>query len=170
MMKKLRHWFCLFVLVVPLLIAACGSAESSMVQQTVENMAKATEGGLNRHSLAEAEKYFATVEEGGNAAGLQETQQALRQFAASLTGRERIQFHSFDVQSVEVHEDGGLARVTYRLHFSILRDSLVIYGAVVTQDLALVKTPRGWRISGGDAPQLSEVTGQWPPPGMQSSL
>jgi predicted small secreted protein len=165
-----RHcWLVLIVLMAPFLLAGCGSTDQGAVQQTVETVAKATESGLNRRSLAEAEKYFATVEEGGNAAGLQETQQALHQFAASLTSRERIQFHSFDVKSVEVHEGGGLARVTYQLHFSILRDSLVIYGAVVTQDLAMIKTPRGWRISGGDTPQLSEVTGQWPPPGTQSS-
>jgi hypothetical protein len=134
----------------------------------VENVAKASEEGLNRRSLAEVEKYFATTEEGANEAGLQETQQALRQFAASLTSRERIQFHSFDVADVAVHEDGGLARVTYRLHVSILRDSIVIFGAVVTQDLALIKRPRGWRIS-GDTARLSEVTGQWPPPGAQNS-
>ena len=158
------------VLIVPLLVAAgCGSGGQGAIQRTVENVAKAVEAGLHSRSLTEVEKYFATAEEGDNEASLQETQQALRQFAASLTSQERIQFHRFDVESIEVHEDGGLARVTYRLHFSILRDSLVIYGAMMTQDLALVKTMRGWRISGGYSPQLSEVTGQWPPRGAQGS-
>lgn len=168
-MKKRWLWLRLLVLLVPLLLAGCGSAEPGAVQRMVESVAKASEEGLNRRNLAEVEKYFATVEEGGNEAGLQETQQALRQFAASLTASDRIQFHSFNVESVEVHEDGGLARATYRLHLSVIRDSIVIFGAVVTQDLALVRTPRGWRISGGDTPQLSEVTGQWPPRGAQSS-
>ena len=163
-----RFWLVLIVMVAPLLLAGCGSADQGAVQRTVENVVKATEAGLNRRSLAEVEQYFATAQEGANQAGLQETQQALRQFAASLTSRERIQFHSFDVEGVEVHEDGGLARVTYRLHFSILRDSTVIYGAVMMQDLALVKSPRGWRISGGDTPQLSQVTGQWPPRSVQT--
>jgi hypothetical protein len=167
-MKQRWIWFRLLVLLVPLLLAGCGSAEPGAVQRMVENVAKATEEGLNRRSLAEVDKYFATVEEGGNEAGLQETQQALRQFAASLTASDRIQFHSFDVTDVAVHESGGLARATYRLHLSVIRDSTVIFGVVVVQDLALIKTPRGWRISGGDTPQLSEVTGQWPPRGIQA--
>ncbi|MFO7539151.1 MAG: hypothetical protein R6X32_14010 [Chloroflexota bacterium] len=50
-----------------------------------------------------------------------------------------------------------------RLHFSVVRGNTAIYSAQATQNLALLKTVRGWRISGGDTPQLEDVTGVWPP-------
>ncbi len=53
--------------------------------------------------------------------------------------------------------------MAYRLHLSVLHNGQVIFGANVTQNLALLRTPRGWRISGGDAPQLEDVRGGWPP-------
>jgi len=53
--------------------------------------------------------------------------------------------------------------VTYRLHFSVIRDGQAIFGADATQNIALLKTQRGWRISGGDVPQLEQVIGNWPP-------
>lgn len=58
----------------------------------------------------------------------------------------------------------GLAKVTYRLHVSVMRGGQAIFGANATQDIALLKTPRGWRISGGAAPRLEDMTGTWPPP------
>jgi len=63
---------------------------------------------------------------------------------------------------VAFHEDAGLAKVTYRLHFSVVRSGVAVFGAKPTQNLALLKTPRGWRISGGDTPQLEDVMGAWP--------
>lgn len=82
---------------------------------------------------------------------------------AALPNTNAVQFHSFDVQAVEVHEEAGLAKVAYRLHFSVIRSGQAIYGAKATQDIALLKTPRGWRLSGGDEPQLEDVVGSWPP-------
>jgi hypothetical protein len=161
-------WLSLSVWAAALLLAGCGGSNQA-VRSTVERTAQAAEAGLNRRNLQEVERYFATKEEGANEAGIKETLEALAGFAASLTGSDRVQFHRFDVTDVSVHESDGLARVTYRLHLSVIRDSIVIFGAVVNQDLALVRTPRGWHISGGDTPQLSEVTGQWPPRSVQIS-
>ncbi|MBI3942593.1 MAG: nuclear transport factor 2 family protein [Chloroflexi bacterium] len=144
---------------VSFLLIACNSSEST-VRKTVEDLAQTVETGLNRHDLRAAEPFFATAAEGANPDGLRATWEALQQFDAGLGGGDQVQFHSFQVQSAVVHEDARLARVTYRLHFSVIRGGQVIYGAEVVQDLALLKTPRGWRISGGDQPQLSSVIGQ----------
>lgn len=151
-----------------LLLAACSNADS-VVRRTVEDAAKAVEGSFDLRSLDDVEPFFTTTSEGANEAGLEETWGALQRFADSLPSSDRVQFHSFEVQNVEVHEEAKLAKVTYRLHLSVLRGSEVMFGVVVTQNLALLNTPRGWRISGGDTPQLSEITGQWPPLGSQSS-
>lgn len=164
-----KPWICftLLMLVMAMLLAGCGGSNRN-VRSTAERLAQATEAGLNRRNLQEVERYFATPAEGANTAGIKETQAALRGFAASLTGRDRVQFHSFNVTDISVHESDGLARVSYRLHLSVIRNSTVIFGAVVDQNLALVRTARGWRISGGDTPQLSEVTGQWPARSVQA--
>lgn len=146
-----------------LLWATCGDNSTATVRKTIEDAAKAVESGLNNRNLDKVEGFFATAAEGANPAGLEETWGALQRFMAGLTSSDRVQFHSFAVKEVTVHESGGLARATYRMHLSVLRGSEVIFGFVAVQDLALSKTPRGWRISGGDTPQLSEVVGQWPP-------
>lgn len=148
-----------------LLLGACSTRSEAAVRQTVEEAAQTVEKGLNRHSLDRVQPYFATAAEGANAAGLAETWGALQTFAASLIPSDRVQFHSFDVEEVIVHEQGNLARASYRLHMSVLRDSQVVFGLVATQNLALTRTGRTWRISGGDQAQLSEVVGQWPLPG-----
>ncbi len=144
------------------LFAACDRSEFT-VRTTVENAASAAEAGFARGDITGVQPFFATTADGANQAGLDETWGALQSFAASLDNSSRVQFHSFDVLETRVHEGGGLAAVTYRLHMSVLRNGEVAFGAVVTQNLALLKIPRGWLISGGDEPQLSEVQGQWPP-------
>jgi len=53
--------------------------------------------------------------------------------------------------------------VTYRLHFSIVQNGQAVVSAKATRDIALFKTVRGWSISGGDAVQREDVTGNWPP-------
>ncbi len=118
---------------------------------------------LNRRRPDALDVYFATEAEGAQPAGLAETQQAYKDFINQLPTNSSVQFHSFDITGVEVYEDGGLARVSYRLHFSVVRGSTAVFSAKATQNLALLKTPRGWRISGGDAPQLEDVVGIWPP-------
>ncbi|GIV80278.1 MAG: hypothetical protein KatS3mg050_4805 [Litorilinea sp.] len=161
-MRKRWLWISLMVIVVPLWLTACSNNERA-VRQTVEELADAVQSGLNRRNLNAVEPFFATPDEGANAAGLGETWEALQTFADQLGSSDQVQFHSFDVESVAVHEENKLARVTYRLHFSVVRNGLPIYSAVVTQNLALIRTSRGWRISGGDVPRLDDVTGQWPP-------
>lgn len=144
-------------------LGACrGTADN--VEQTVRQAAEAAKTGLSAGDLSAVEEYFATQSEGANADGLSLTIGALRNAASQLPSGAEVQFHSVDVQSVEVHDERGVARATYRVHFSLLRANILVYGAVVTGDLALMKTPRGWRISGGDAPQMSEAKGIWPPP------
>lgn len=140
-----------------------GGGEEQAVRGLVEEVQTAALAGLNRRSANALDDYFATVTEGAQAAGLTQTQQAYQEFVTGLTGNDSVQFHSFDIQTVEVHEEANLAKVTYRLHFSVLRNGQVIFGAKATQDLALLKTPRGWRISGGDVAQLEDVIGTWPP-------
>jgi hypothetical protein len=148
-----------------LFLSACGAGGSSdsAVRKTVEDALKAAETGLNNHNVNGVDPFFATAAEGANADGLGQTRDALSAFAASLSGSDQVQFHDFAIQNVEVHDSAGLAKVTYQLHLSVVRSgSQLAFGATVTQDLALLRTPRGWRISGGDQPQLSDVKGQWP--------
>jgi hypothetical protein len=159
-MKKLFGFGVLVALVIGLTWLFQGD-EDQAVRRLVEEIQATALTGLNRHSANVLDEYFATVAEGAQAAGLSQTQQAYQDFVAGLTSNDSVQFHSFDIQTVEVHEEAGLAKVTYRLHLSVIRNGVVIFGAKTTQDLALLKTPRGWRISGGDAAQFEDVIGTW---------
>ncbi len=140
-----------------------GGRSERAVQRTVEELAQAVESGLNRRDLNAVEPFFATEAEGAIPSGLGMTRDALRTFATQLTRSDQVQFHSFQVQDVRVHERDGLADVTYRLHFSVVRGGGVIFGGVAVQNVALLRTPRGWRVMGGDQPQLTDVVGKWPP-------
>ena len=137
-------------------------AEAQAVRGVIQDVQAAALRGLNQRQPDALDDYFATQAEGAVSSGLAETQQAYKTFVAQLPGDNAVQFHSFDILAIEVHEDAGLAKVTYRLHFSVLRDGQAIFGGRATQDVALRKTPRGWRISGGDTPQLESVIGKWP--------
>lgn len=138
-------------------------AEERAVRRIIDEFQTEALAGLNSRNPDALNEYFATETEGAQAAGLAETQQVYKDFVAQLTNNSLVQFHSFDIQALEVHEDAGLAKVTYRLHFSVIRNGQAIFSAKATQNIALIKTPRGWRISGGDAGQLEDVTGNWPP-------
>lgn len=138
-------------------------AEERAVRRVLDEIQNAALPGVNSHDPKALDAYFATEAEGAQAAGLAETQQAYKDFVGQMPYDSLIQFHSFDIQALEVHEDAGLARVTYRLHFSVVRNGQAIFSAKATQNIALLKTPRGWRIMGGDAAQLADVTGNWPP-------
>lgn len=146
-----------------LLVFGLRTTPEGDIRKTVEAAASLIEDGVNRRDLSAVEAYFARPTEGANLAGLGQTIGQLRSFTTHLNDGDQMQVHSFQIQSVAVHDSGGLARATYRLHFSVIRGGTAIFTAVATQDLALLKTPRGWRISGGDQPQLSDVSGQWPP-------
>lgn len=162
----MRRWWWIWAgLAASGLLLALGlrTTPESDVRKTVKAVASIVEPGVNRRDLGAVEPFFATPAEGANLAGLGQTIGQLRSFTTHLNSGDQIQVHSFQVQSVAVHASDGLARATYRLHFSVIHGGAAVYTAVVTQDLALLKTPRGWRISGGDQPQLSDVSGQWPP-------
>jgi len=146
-----------------LLVFGLRGALERAVRTTVQEAASATEAGVNRRDLSAVEPFFATPAEGANLVGLGQTIGQLRTFTTHLDAGDQLQVHSFQIQSVAVHKSGGLARATYRLHFSVERGGAAVYTAVVSQNLALLNTPRGWRISGGDQPQLSDVVGAWPP-------
>jgi len=154
-------WAGLVLSGVLLALAVRGTPEGD-VRTLVQEAANATEAGVNRRDLSAVERFFVTPAEGANLAGLGQTIGQLRMFTTHLSPSDQVQVHSFQIQSVAVHESGGLARATYRLHFSLVRGGATVYTAVMTQNLALLKTPRGWRISGGDQPQLSDVVGTWP--------
>lgn len=139
-------------------------AQERAVRRVLDEVQTAALGGLNRRNASALDAYFATVAEGAQAAGLVETQQAYKDVVAQLPGNNAVQFHTFDITALEVHEEAGLANVTYRLHFSVIRGAQAIFSAKATQTIALLQTPRGWRIMGGDVPELEDVTGAWPPP------
>ncbi|HEX9439151.1 MAG TPA: hypothetical protein VF909_05695 [Roseiflexaceae bacterium] len=155
-------WAGLALSAVLVALALRGTPEGD-VRTIVQEASSATEAGVNRRDLSAVEPFFATPAEGANLAGLGQTIGQLRMFTTHLSPSDQVQVHSFQIQSVAVHESGGLARATYRLHVSVVRGGAAVYTAVMTQNLALLKTPRGWRISGGDQPQLSDVVGAWPP-------
>ena len=162
-MKRITGFGVLVVLVVGAAWLTQRGAEERAVRRVIEEVQSAALSGLNQRHPDALDEYFATEAEGAQAAGLTETQQAYKDFVSQLPGNNAVQFHSFDIAALEVHEDAGLAKVTYRLHFSVIRSGQAIFSARATQNIALLKTPRGWRIMGGDAPQLEDVTGNWPP-------
>jgi len=137
-------------------------AEERAVRRVIAEVEKAALAGLNNRNPNALDEYFATEAEGAVAAGLAETQQAYTDFVAQLPNSSTVQFHAFDILDLEVHDDAGLAKVTYRLHFTLIRNGQAIFSAKAAQNVALLKTARGWRISGGDTPQLEDVAGNWP--------
>lgn len=161
-MKRLFYIGLTMILFLGLIALTRRSGGDSDVRDVIEQVQTATLDGLNRHNPDALDPYFATVVEGAQANGLAETQDAYKNFIAQMSTSDSVQFHSFNIEDVEVHEEAGLAKVTYRLHFSLIRNGIAIFTAKVKQNVALLKTSRGWLISGGDTPQLSDVTGSWP--------
>ena len=118
--------------------------------------------GINRRNPNALDSYFATVAEGARETGLTQTQEAYRNFVGEMSS-ESVQIHSFKIEDVEVHDDDGLARGTYQMHLSVIRGGAAVFTIRFTQNLAVLRTPRGWRISGGDTPRIEETMGIWPP-------
>ena len=162
-MKRITGLIVLVAFVVGAAWLTQRGAEERAVRRVIDEIQSAALTGMNSRNPDALDEFFATEAEGAVAAGLTETQQAYKDFIAQLPGNNAVQFHSFDIIALEVHEDAGLAKVTYRLHFSVIRSGQVLFSAKATQNIALLKTPRGWRIMGGDAPQLEDVIGTWPP-------
>lgn len=149
------------VVIAVILLSQRGSAEGE-IRRLIQDAQTAALDGINRQNPNALDTYFASVAEGAQENGLTETQGAYKDFIAQMSG-ESVQIHSFNIEDVEVHEGGGLARVSYQLHLSVIRGGAAVFTVRFTQNLAALRTPRGWRISGGDTPQIEETTGIWPP-------
>ncbi len=142
-MKRIIGLGVLVVLVIGAAWLTQRGGEERAVRRVIDEVQSAALTGLNSRNPNALDEYFATEAEGAQAAGLTETQQAYKDFVAQLPGNNAVQFHSFDITALEVHEEAGLAKVTYRLHFSVLRSGQAIFSAKTTQNIALLKTPRG---------------------------
>ncbi len=163
-MRKL--WFLLVLLAVAggaVWFISARSSDEHDVRRLMDEVQTAALIALNGRDSNGLDVYFGTEAEGAQAVGLGEVKQAFKTFVSQLPNDSAVQFHSFNIDEIEVHQSAGLARVSYRLHFSVVRGNTAIYSAKATQNLALLRTPRGWRISGGDVAQLEEVSGAWPP-------
>lgn len=158
-MKRVFALLALLILVAALGLVLQGKAEERAVREILAEAQIDALAGLNRRNPQMLDAYFATVAEGAQPVGLAKTEQAYRVFVAQLPDNSTFQVHSFDMSSPEVHKEAGLARVTYQLHFGLLRGGATLFSAKATQNLALLKTARGWRISGGDALQLEDISG-----------
>lgn len=161
-MKKWTWIAALGVIVVLVVVLTRRGSADGEISRLVEEAQLAAVNGANRGNSNALDDYFATIEEGAQELGLAETQGAYQNFVAQLRG-DTVQVHSFNIEGVEVHENGGLARVTYQAHVSIVRGGAAVFTVRFTQNLALLKTADGWRVSGGDTPQILEATGAWTP-------
>lgn len=161
-MKKWTWVAAIGVIVVLVIVLSQRGSSEGDIRRLIEDVRTVALDGMNRGNPNALDTYFATVEEGAQENGLTETQGAYKTFIAQISG-ESVQIHSFNIEDLEVHEDGGLARVTYRMHLSVIRGGAAVFSVRFTQNLAVLRTPRGWRISGGDMPQVEETTGVWPP-------
>lgn len=163
-MRKLSLLLVLLAVVGAVWLVRGRSSDERVLRRLMDEVQVAALAAMNRRGPDALDGYFATAAEGAQAVGLDAVQQAYKTFVSQqLPSGSIVQFHSFDIDEVEIHKDDGLARVTYRLHFSVVRGNTAIFSAKVTQNLALLRTPRGWRISGGDITKLEEVVGTWPP-------
>ena len=161
-MKKLLILVAIIVAIIVVARLTGGSDQPGEVRRAVEKAQAAAIDGLNRRSPTAIDHFFAGVREGAQPDGLAETQQAYKDVVSRLPGGAQVQIHSFNITSVEVHEESGLAKVTYRLHASLIRVCAAVFAVQFTQDLALLMTKSGCRISGGDTPQIEETTGNFP--------
>lgn len=162
-MKKI-FIIAVFTAVLPFVLAACGgSADENAVRGTVLNFEQTLENVIaGKAELAALDEYFATPAEGANAQGLVNTRDAFVSMVNDhVSGVSLVQLSNFRITNVTAHQSGGLARVTYQVDLKLVHGSQQGAGTR-TQDLALLKTPRGWRISGGDPWRYSNVVGTLP--------
>lgn len=160
----MKHFLILCALTLSLWLAACaGTPSENAVRSAVVNFERALQDTIaGKAKLAAMDDYFATTADGANAQGLVNTQTAFQTMIENhVSGMSLVQFSNLRLTAVEVHESDGLAKVTYQM------DIRIVHGtqegtATLTQDLALLKTPRGWRISGGDPWRYSNVVGTLP--------
>jgi hypothetical protein len=130
-MKKITGLVVLFAIVIGIALLTQQGAEERAVRRVIDEIQSAALNGFQLNNPNALDTYFATVQEGAVAAGLTETQQAYQDFVAKLSGS-TVQFHSFDIKAIEVHEDARL--LTF--HFGscgcwLTRSAMRIAGRVV---------------------------------------
>lgn len=160
----MKRLLMLLPIVLLLILAACaGNPEENAVRGTVSAFERTLEDAIaGKAKPAALDDYFATAADGAIAPGLVNTRDAFREMLNNhVNGVSLVQLSNFRITNVEVHQSAGLAKVTYQL------DIRLVHGtqqgtATLTQDLALLKTPRGWRISGGDPWGYNNVVGTLP--------
>jgi len=154
----------LLPIVLFLIVAACArNPDENEVRGTVSNFERTLEDAIaGKTKPAALDDYFATTADGANAQGLVNTRDAfLEMLNDHVNGVSLVQLSNFRITNVEVHQSAGLAKVTYQVDIRLVHGTQQGTG-ILTQDLALLKTPRGWRISGGDAWRYSNVVGTLP--------
>lgn len=160
----MKRFFILLSLALLLVLAACASnADENGVRNIVANFERTLEEVIaGKASDAVLDNYFATAEESANAQGLVNTRDAFhRMIEDHVSGASLVQLTNFRITDAQVHQSGGLAKVTYQVDIRIVHGTQQVT-ATKTQDLALLKTPRGWRISGGDRWRYTNVQGTLP--------
>ncbi len=154
----------MFLAILPLVLAACvGNPDETAVRGTVATFEQTLEDVIaGKAKVVVLDDYFATPADGANAQGLVNTRDAFRQMVQDhVSGASLVQLSNFRITDVQVHQSGGLAKVTYQVDVKFVHGTQQGTGTK-TQDLALLKTPRGWRISGGDPWRYSNVVGTLP--------
>ncbi len=162
-MKKLSMTAVLITILAFALAACTGSPDENAVRGTVGTFEQTLENVIAGKAQAAAlDDYFATAAEGANEQGLVNTRDAFHKMVEDhVSGASLVQLSNFRITDVQVHQSGGLAKVTYQVDIKIVHGTQQGTGTR-TQDLALLKTPRGWRISGGDPWRYTNVVGTLP--------
>lgn len=143
----------------PILLALMTLAGCADIPGTPENVvqsaAQAFAVAYNNRNLTQFEDYFATPDEGADAAGLAQTKAHAEHLLARALENTTFEFRSFDTSMPQIDLINRQATVHYRAEISILQNEEPIYAATVEQDVALVQVNGRWLIAGGDDPQVT---------------
>lgn len=142
------------ILLALLILAGCADIPGSP-ENVVQSAAQAFAAGYNNRDLTQFESYFATPDEGGDAAGLAQTKAHAEQLLARALENSTFEFRSFDTAMTQIDLVNRQATVHYRAEISIRQNEEPIYAATVEQDVALVQVNGRWLIAGGDDPQVT---------------
>ena len=163
---KRRFAFGFMVGLLALTLAACGGNSGPAgndARQFATDVERAVDDEFNgKGDPAALEQYVATVAEGAHAEGLANTRDAFRKVLNDhQSGVSRVTLSNFKITDVQIDSTGNSARVAYQVSVRVVHGAQAS-SATVSQNVTLLKTPRGWRIGGGDVAQLSNLTGALP--------
>ncbi|MCB9453028.1 MAG: hypothetical protein H6672_16450 [Anaerolineaceae bacterium] len=155
------------LLVVLVAISACQStptAEASPPGDTVQQAINAFVEGFNNQSLTDFDTYFATLDQGADADGLLQTQEAAHALLHITVGSDTVvEVHSFEITGTKIDNQNHQAVVHYKADISIVYNSdLSDFAGIVEQDVALQQVDGKWLITGGDQPQITPVESSTP--------